>query len=626
MTAPIVTNNWLLVFLLLPLLTQAQASLEVAEAAFPDANVVLVESNVHFDFIKPRNNQAPIIKESREEQYLHLKDGASIGYAITYDDNSSIEQFEAGAKVQDKAYESNDIFHSDLRIQYVQIGSKERGETSSVSARKVYQDPKYLTSVYFNGPQNCLARNIQFTIPEGYDVELVPVNFEGYEITKTESTKRKSRVIQYQVKNIKGYAKYNMMPGRSHIYPHLLIMTKGYKDEQQEQVYFNSLDALYAWYHQLVLGVKNEPEALKEMVGELTAEAATDEQKIKNIFYWVQDNIRYIAFEDGIAGYQPENCQTVFYNRYGDCKGMANLTKEMLRLAGFDARLVWLGTKSVATTYATPSLSADNHMICAVKLGEEFVFLDGTEKHTVLGHYAERIQNQEVLIEDGDGYIHTKIPVQDHLRNSSIYNLEVTLEAEETLKAKVVMQEQGEAMSRIVYLYTRTKNNEKEEAIKRYMRANEDHIVVEDFNMPEINRDATELLLEGTLMMRNRVSSFDDELYIYLDPYQIYESFALEEERTYDLWMSYKTNDQINATFHLPKGYKVSNLPESVSVKNDDFTIEASYEQVEGQLLYKVSVQVPNAEVKTEHLAVWNEAIKALGTFYEAPIVLVQSK
>jgi hypothetical protein len=28
--------------------------------------------------------------------------------------------------------------------------------------------------------------------------------------------------------------------------------------------------------------------------------------KVKAIFYWVQNNIRYIAFEDGIAGFLPD--------------------------------------------------------------------------------------------------------------------------------------------------------------------------------------------------------------------------------------------------------------------------------------------------------------------------------
>jgi hypothetical protein len=58
---------------------------------------------------------------------------------------------------------------------------------------------------------------------------------------------------------------------------------------------------------------------------------------------WCQDN-KYIAFEDGIAGVQTR-CTSNVNKRFGDCKGMAILTYQALQ-AGFDARVVWIGTDS----------------------------------------------------------------------------------------------------------------------------------------------------------------------------------------------------------------------------------------------------------------------------------------
>ncbi len=69
----------------------------------------------------------------------------------------------------------------------------------------------------------------------------------------------------------------------------------------------------------------------------------------------------------------------------------------------------------------------------------------------------------------------------------------------------------------------------------------------------------------------------------------------------------------------------MSSLPEAVAVKNDDFTIDANYEAKDGQLLYQVRVEIPNAEINAENLQAWNTAIESLATFYEAPIVLVKS-
>ena len=65
---------------------------------------------------------------------------------------------------------------------------------------------------------------------------------------------------------------------------------------------------LYSWYNYLYKKSVNKPDELKAKVTELTKGKTTDIEKVKSIFYWVQDNIRYIAFEDGLAGFIPATC------------------------------------------------------------------------------------------------------------------------------------------------------------------------------------------------------------------------------------------------------------------------------------------------------------------------------
>jgi len=89
----------------------------------------------------------------------------------------------------------------------------------------------------------------------------------------------------------------------------------------------------------------NKTATLKPNVDEQVRGKTTELEKARSIFYWVQDNIRYIAFEDGYAGFVPQTVQDVFKNKYGDCKGMANLVTEMLKLAGLVVHMTWIGTK-----------------------------------------------------------------------------------------------------------------------------------------------------------------------------------------------------------------------------------------------------------------------------------------
>jgi hypothetical protein len=113
----------------------------------------------------------------------------------------------------------------------------------------------------------------------------------------------------------------------------------------------------------------------------------------------------------------PIKAEEVLRKKYGDCKGMANLTKELLKAEGFDARLCWLGTSHIAYDYSTPSLAVDNHMICALMFKGKTYFLDATENYLGLDDYAERIQGREVLIEDNDKYILTHVPAEAYTQN-----------------------------------------------------------------------------------------------------------------------------------------------------------------------------------------------------------------
>jgi hypothetical protein len=44
----------------------------------------------------------------------------------------------------------------------------------------------------------------------------------------------------------------------------------------------------------------------------------------------------------------------VLQKKYGDCKGMGNLTAEMLKAIGLNGRICWLGTNHIAYDYSTP--------------------------------------------------------------------------------------------------------------------------------------------------------------------------------------------------------------------------------------------------------------------------------
>jgi hypothetical protein len=340
-----------------------------------------------------------------------------------------------------------------------------------------------------------------------------------------------------------------------------------------------------------------------------------------NLFYWVQDNIRYIAFEDGIAGFKPESCQNVYKKRYGDCKGMANLLKEMLIIAGYDARLCWIGTKSVAYNYEIPSLLVDNHMICVVKQGDEFIFLDGTEKFINIDNYAERIQGQEALIEDGDNFILKTVPQAKAKDNQLKLSLDLSME-ESVLAGKVVASFMGEAKSSIRYAMSNTKQNKLEEAAEEYLKYGNENVSVKEVAITDFDQKSKLSTIKGDIKLQEFVSTFGKETYVYMDPFKIYDNHDLKSDRKFEYWFSHKVNDIVNIKLKLNKTQKISSLPEQLSISNPEFEIEGKY-TVSGDIVdYQFSIQIPQAKISKSNISSWNAAVKKMKDFYEQPIIL----
>ena len=137
---------------------------------------------------------------------------------------------------------------------------------------------------------------------------------------------------------------------------------------------------MYRWSNGLAQVDCNIPE-LDSLLAEITEGCRTDMEKIRNTYAWVQQNIRYIAFEAGILGHKPDTPAEVLRKRYGDCKGMAILLRTLLKAQGFDARLTDIGTVDIPYRMSEiATLASVNHMICSLIYQGKTYYLDAIQR------------------------------------------------------------------------------------------------------------------------------------------------------------------------------------------------------------------------------------------------------
>ena len=601
---------------------------EKMSTQYDEQGVVAKDSKIDITFGFDTKTKNVTVTVAKDEELISLKPGYNHSVFEFFNEQSKIVLAEAynqkNKKLyvnrQEEVYSSNDIFYSDAQISYFAVEFPTIGSRRRIKTAKKYLDIRYFVSEYLSDIYPVLNREIVYHVPTWLQAEFKTMNFTNVVENTTTDSKTGDKLVSYKMKDISPQVQESSAKGPSHLYPHILFLYQGYDYKGEKSTGFRETKDLYTWYRSLIKGMDNQQSEVATLAKKLTAATTSDIEKIKSIYYWVQENIRYIAFEDGIAGFRPDDCQAVYQKKYGDCKGMANLTKEMLNSVGLDARLVWIGTRRLAYDYSTPSLGVDNHMICAVKHEGEFLFLDATEEFNELGEYAERIQGRQVMIEDGDNFISKTIPIAQYSDNTKLLRRKLSLK-DEKLSGTSSYQMNGDSKAQFLYQVNNLQQDKRELALKSYLSDDDKSVQVDNVETTNLEKRDGTIKIDFDFSWEKGISSFGEEVYVDLDFEKEFKNWRFDDRKT-DYLFSHKMHYVSEIELAVPAGHKVSYLPESFERKHKDFFFKIDYIEKDGRIFYRKEIAIPNSEVKKEDFEVWNGFVKDLKKQYKEQIVL----
>lgn len=196
------------------------------------------------------------------------------------------------------------------------------------------------------------------------------------------------------------------------------------------------------WWAQLVEPTLEATPEIKAKVKELTADKKTRDEKIRALYDFVAQDIRYRGLGVGPrTGYTPRKAGETFTSRWGVCRDVSILLTSMLREADIEAY-------PVITNMGDPVLDkiaydGFNHAIVAMpKPGGGWEYVDPTAKNNnalLPGMEAE----QHTLVATLKGEPLTKIPAADPSENMGHAIATTTVNADGSLRSKVKVETKG---------------------------------------------------------------------------------------------------------------------------------------------------------------------------------------
>jgi len=594
-----------------------------------DKSAVIKEWNTTFEFERQDNQKMPKVIKTDVCRIIPLG-GRQLARTYFTNSHKALQKYKivsskGNRRVKPMIGDQNDtgIFQTDGQFYHFSLDVTEKDQFIEFKTVTIFDDIRFFTREIIPDDQFFVKKRIvNVKKPTWLKLNIRDYNFDQAQVQKSDSLfVDGDQMFRYEFDNVSSPIQCEHSPSGLHEVPHLFFSAEAYQQEETKwKPILKTTQDLYSWYKEMLGNSALHSKSFASVLPEILKNKSSKQDSVRSIFYWVQDNIRYIAFEKGIDGLRPQSADLVFKNKYGDCKGMANLLKAMLKTAGFDARLTWLGTRDLPYSYATSSIAVDNHMICTLIDKEDKIFLDATERYVRLGDCGERIQSKEVLIEDGQSFIIDTIEADGMLANRKNYNLKLGLN-ENSLKGEMSFEYVGESQRRFFQFMSMQKIEDQEKMILNLFD-NKAQCEIDSIKpLPiKFNRD-TNFVMQSMVLKSNALLKIGNEVYLGISDLTPCFNPYIDTLKCNKLCFNETINESVKVDFEIPEKLNLKGLPKPITVQFNDVSFKAGFDSSNGRVIYSSQLQIPNRIFTRKELSSLMDLLKQQKKYRSQKIV-----
>jgi hypothetical protein len=376
-----------------------------------------------------------------------------------------------------------------------------------------------------------------------------------------------------------------------------------------------------SWYYQLA-NAKRQPTAeVQAATQKLLAGKNTFEEKLRALAAFAQRDVRYVAIEIGIGGYQPHDANSILANRYGDCKDKVTLMSAMLASAGIKSHYVVAETTRGVVAQEAPTVRSFNHAIIAIevpkseklpasfhsvidhsKLGKLLIF-DPTNDLVPIGELPSYTQSNFGLLVLEQGGELIPLPPSAAERNGLVRTAKLTLSVDGSLTGQVREVRTGAQAAGKRSELLRLQAQDRRKSFENFLSSFLTGFTLKDFSIENLNDYDKELIV---------TYAFDATSYSKkMGPLMIVrprvfgtkaEALDMRKERKFPFQLETASLQTDDFEITLPAGYTVDELPPPAELKNDALRYE-SQTSFEGQVLkYKRTYKVADTQFALEKI------------------------
>lgn len=306
----------------------------------------------------------------------------------------------------------------------------------------------------------------------------------------------------------------------------------------------------------------------------------------------MQQKMRYISVQIGIGGFQPTLASEVDQLSYGDCKGLVNYTRGLLKTAGINSYYCIVygdhsRKRSIDPTFA--SLQG-NHIILCLPFKNDTTWLECTSKEMPFGFLGDFTDGRNVVACNETGGKLLRTPDYKTSSNLQTRTCQFSIDKKGMLTGKMETRFEGEQYDNREELTGESYPEQLKKLQQLYLI---DNLDIKSFQLKQ-QKTQQPVTLETISLEAHDYCSQNNEQFIIPVNRINFVKHPLKEirNRTLPVCINHGYLDSDEIIYQLPEDYKIETRPKNIKLEMPFGQYQSSIEVKDGKLIYNRKLQL----------------------------------
>lgn len=344
-------------------------------------------------------------------------------------------------------------------------------------------------------------------------------------------------------------------------------------------------DEFGKWYNELLIPVSTVTPEIQKEVDALNLKGSISE-KVKVLYQYMQGKTRYVLVSIGIGGWQPTPADEVRKKGYGDCKGLTNYMRVLLKAAGIPSYYAIIYSDNTPRRFDENFPKMDgNHVILMVPTEKGNIWLENTSQKIAFNHIGISNSNRNVLLIKENGIEIMETPKYVAQQSQEILKLKASILDNGIIEGNADFKFVGGLYDYTLQFDGLSPDDTKDAILDRFGSSNMQNLdKIKVFN----NRENAQMDISFQFNIVNHVKKMGEELFFSIlpigdPPFYLEES----EDRQLPLEINFAYTDDYEIEYKLPVGYKVGSFAPQKDINTEYGKYSLKIDVEENKILIK---------------------------------------